>query len=262
MLKSVSIITVLIFVLATSLCYGADGFEYAPDPNTLALWHLNEGSGDELNDESPNKFTGVVEGNPDWDEEGWKMDETPGSSFAFDGATVINVGPQENLIFPEAITVEAWVFPISLDGWKLICCHWGGAVVGSWHLGVESGTAKFHINTSNGTAFAGTQQLTLEEWQHVAGTYDGKVIKLYINGEEIAATNHGGDFEPGDPNHDVIIGSKASREFQWNGLLDEVRISSVARKPVELSPNLTAPQAVEFSMNNLPTLWGGVKARY
>lgn len=251
--------TLLMTALFAAISYAAQGYEYLPDAQTIALWHMNEGTGDELKDESPNNFAGLVEGNPEWDEEGWKLDETPGSSFAFDGSALVNIGPQEKLIFPPAITIEAWVYPVDLSGWKLICCHWGAAVVGSWHMGVENGIAKLHINTDAGTAFAGTEQLALEEWQHVAGTYDGSKIKIYINGEETASTNHGGDFEPGDPEHDVTIGSKASRQFQWNGLMDEVRISSIARAPEELSPNLTEPQAVKYNSSNLPILWGKVK---
>ena len=254
--------TILVLTFAATLSYAAGGFEYAPDAHTLALWHMNEGDGDSVIDASPNGFDGVVEGSPGWDEEGWKKGGDPGSSFAFDGTTVINVGPQEALIVPEEITVEAWVYPEDLGGWKLICCHWGGAVVGSWHLGVEAGIAKFHISTGGGVGFTGIQQLNLQEWQHVAGTYDSNSIRLYINGEEIAETGHAGEFVPGDPNHDVIIGSKASREFHWNGLMDEVRISSVAREAAELSPNLTAPQSVEFGVQALPTLWGRLKGRH
>jgi hypothetical protein len=259
--KYLSVIVALVSVFAATLSYAAGGFEYAPDADTLALWHMNEG-GDKIVDASPNGFDGVVEGKADWGEEEWKKGGDPGRSFVFNGTTVINVGVEEKLIIPDAITVEAWVYPQDLSGWKLICCHWGGAVVGSWHLGVESGIAKFHISTENGVAFAGTQQLSLQEWQHVAGTYDSKTIRLYIDGQEVALTNHGGEFAPGDPNHDVVIGSKASREFQWNGLMDEVRISSVARDPAELSPNLEGPQAVGVNVRTLPALWAKIKSGY
>ncbi|MBD3181650.1 hypothetical protein GF312_05110 [Candidatus Poribacteria bacterium] len=260
-LYSICIVMLLLFIYAVSQSYAAQGFEYIPDAHTLALWHMDEGGGDELADESPNGFTGVVEGNPNWGEEDWKFDGNPGSSFVFDGNTLINIGPQEDLIFPEEITVEAWVYPESLDGWKLICTHWGGAVVGSWHFGVEAGTLKLHINTDAGTGFAGSQQLALQEWQHVAGTYDSETIRVYVNGVETDAVNHGGDFDPGNPEHDVIIGSKSSRELNWNGLIDEVRISSVARMPEELSPNLEGPQDVMYHVNSMPALWGALKSQ-
>lgn len=58
---------------------------------------------------------------------------------------------------------------------------------------------------------------------------------------------------------DVIIGSKNTRQFNWIGLMDEVRISGIARDAEVLSPNLAAPQAVEFTAVSLPIRWGQLK---
>lgn len=240
----------------------ATGFEYWPDADTLALWHFNENQGDEVLDTSPNGIESVVEGKADWDSnEEWNAAGSGGTSFIFDGSTVIAIPGDEKTVQPKnAITVEAWVYPEDLGGWKLICAQWGGAVVGSFHLGVEAGVPKFHINTGNGTAFAAASvSLELEQWQHVAGTYDSDTVRIYIDGEESGSAGHGGKLESGDPDFDVVIGSKSSREFQWRGLMDEVRISSKARDAAELSPNLSGPQAVEFSTNTLPIVWGSLK---
>lgn len=260
-------LTILIFCLLciSMIGFAATGFEYWAEQSTLALWHFNEDKGDSVNDESGNNIESTIEGNAQWDKnEDWNLESKEGSSFRFDGQTLIAVAGEEKTVQPEeSITVEAWVYPEDLAGWKLICTHWGGAVVGSFHLGVEAGVPKFHINTSQGTAFAAAlNQLNLQEWQHVAGSYDSDTIRLYINGEEVAKTSHGGELESGNPDFEVIIGSKASREFNWNGLLDEVRISSIARKPPELSPNLDAPQAILSSTQTLSALWGNLKKRF
>jgi hypothetical protein len=256
------------FLIAFLMCsivafaFAQTGFEYAPDNKTLALLHFSEGQGDKIGDESANKVETIVEGAAKWDKnEDWNAAGKSGSSFSFDGNTVIAIPNKVKAVQPEdAITVEAWVFPEYLTGWRLICCHWGGAVVGSYHLGINSGTANFHINTGKGTAFAGdVKQLELKKWQHVAGTYDGKTIRLFINGKEVGSTNHGDKLLSGDPTFEVIIGSKASREFKWMGLMDELRISSIARDVAELSPNLSGPQSVDFSVKSLPAFWGKIK---
>lgn len=44
-----------------------------------------------------------------------------------------------------------------------------------------------------------------------------------------------------------------------NGVEDEVRISGIARAAEVLSPNLAAPQAVEFTAVSLPIRWGQLK---
>ncbi len=254
----VSTIFTLILVFIATQAFAAEGFDYIPDADTLALWHFDADDGDEVTDSSPNKFNGVVEGNPDWADEGWKKEGEAGKAFLFDGTTLINVGKIKALINPDEITVEAWVYPEDLAGWKLICCNWGGAEVGAYHLGVEANVPKFHItNDAGATSFAGGGNLVVGEWQHVAGVYDGKSVMVYVNGELANEAKASGGFKDNDM--DVIIGSKDSRELQWNGRIDEVRISRVARKPQELSPNLIAPMAVK-SDGKLATTWANIRA--
>ena len=244
-------------VATASMAWAATGYEYLPDEDTVGLWHFNEGAGAEVMDESATAAEALVEGVAAWDgNEEWNSEASGGSAFAFDGGTLLAVANAVKALQPDVITVEAWVYPEDLGGWKLICTHWGGAIVGSYHLGVEGGTPKFHVNTSGGTSFAAAlEQLELQTWTHVAGVYDGSEVRIYINGEEAGAAASGGDLESGPADHDVVIGSKSSRQFQWNGLLDEVRVSDVARAADELSPNLSGPQAVDPSADTLPVVW-------
>jgi hypothetical protein len=251
-------------LLATaSVTWAATGYEYLPDANTVGLWHFNEGKGADVTDESATGAEALVEGAAAWDaNEDWNSEASGGTAFAFDGATLLAVANEVKDLQPDVITVEAWVYPEDLGGWKLICTHWGGAQVGRYHLGVDAGTPKFHINTSGGgTVFAGAvETLELQTWTHVAGTYDGDDVRLFINGEEVGIAAGGGDLEGVGAGHDVVIGGKASREFQWNGLLDEVRVSDIARNPDELSPNMTGPSAVDPAADSLPVVWGALRA--
>ena len=243
------------FFLTIGISFAAGGFEYLPDEATLGLWHFD---GDDVVDISDNDVKGEVEGKAAWDgNQEWNKENKPGKSFVFDGNTVISLGEADVLIPKVEITIEAWLYPEDLSGWRLIFTNWDGPP-GAYHLGVENGIAKFHINTEKGVAFAGAAKpLELEQWQHVAGIYDSKQIKLYIDGKEAGSTNHGGKLVGGG--YDVIIGSKNTRQFNWKGLMDEVRVSDVAREADVLSPNLDAPQAVEFSELTLPVLWGSLK---
>ena len=245
----------LLLFSTIGLSVAAGGFEYLPDEATLGLWHFD---GDDVVDISDNDVKGDVEGKAAWDEnQEWNEENKPGKSFVFDGNTVISLGEADVLIPKVEITIEAWLYPEDLSGWRLIFTNWDGPP-GAYHLGVENGIAKFHINTDKGVAFAGAAKpLELEQWQHVAGIYDSKQIKLYIDGKEAGSTNHGGKLVGGG--YDVIIGSKNTRQFNWKGLMDEVRVSDVAREADVLSPNLDAPQAVEFSELTLPVLWGSLK---
>ena len=243
------------FFSTIGFSFAAGGFEYLPDEATLGLWHFD---GDNVEDISDNGVKGDVEGKAVWDaNQDWNKENKPGKSFVFDGNTVISLGEAKVLIPKVEITIEAWVYPEDLSSWRLIFTNWDGPP-GAYHLGVQDGITKFHINTEKGVAFAAAAKpLELEQWQHIAGTYDSNQIKLYIDGKEVASTNHGGKLQ--GAGFDVIIGSKNTRQFKWKGLIDEVRISDVAREADVLSPNLDAPQAVEFSELTLPLLWGSLK---
>jgi len=258
MLRVIFICMAFLLVLAALKCWAGQGFEYVPDAHTLALYHLNEGKGDKVIDASPNKFDGKVEGKAEWNGEEWKKKGSPGHSFVFDGNTVINLGNVKELIKLDAITVEAWVFPEDLNGWRLICCNWAGPP-GAYHLACQNGMPRFHVHTDKGTADASGGKLEIGKWYHIAGSYDSRSgeIKLYIDGKLAASGKLGGKLADND--YDIVIGSKHTREFKWVGRIDEVRISDVAREPEELSPNLTKPPSPVSLLENLFTLWGLVK---
>ncbi len=249
-------------LVTASVAWGATGFEYRPDADTLALWHFNEKNGAEVVDESDNSVEAAIEGVATWDDnDDWNADGASGRSFSFDGATQLAIPNAVDVVQPDLITVEAWVYPTDLGGWKLIAAHWGGAIVGRFHLGVENAIPKFHVNAGGAVANAAASgALELDEWTHVAGTHDGSEVRIYINGEEDGSAAAKGDLEGAGGGHDVVIGSKASREFQWVGLLDEVRISGRARDPEELSPNLSGPQAVDPGADTLPVVWAGLRS--
>jgi hypothetical protein len=58
------------------------------------------------------------------------------------------------------------------------------------------------------------------QWTHVVGTYDGKDVKVYIDG-----VYKGSEYNPGvpDPTTRVDIGSFADYPDTWEGTLDDIR---------------------------------------
>jgi RHS repeat-associated protein len=82
----------------------------------------------------------------------------------------------------------------------------------------------FHYVTTNGAVLQ-------NHWTHVAGVYDGSVAKVYLNGRADASTLAvSGPIDYGTSG-DLAMGvrSATSPYNGWDGLMDEVRISSVAR---------------------------------
>jgi len=267
---------VAIFMLFIAVqAQAAQGFPYVPDEHTILLLHLDEGSGEEIIDSSKNSFNGVVEGNAKWDGEEWKKEGPSfGESFVFDGQTCVSFEKPSEILSPDcedAMTVEVWVYPEQLSGWNLILTCWGSSRDGGpLHLASDAGRPDIIIDTGTDGAMdpQGWMKITspkpfeLNEWQHVAATYDSEEGgKLYVNGELVGEQKHEGEiWVSGGEERDLVLGARHERSLKWIGQLDEVRISSVAREPEELSPNLKGPEAVS-PIGNLVITWGRIKSR-
>src|SRR5689334_6159263 len=91
----------------------------------------------------------------------------------------------------EAITIEAWVKPSSYPNSGAAVLrkdtNSGGTTQYSLNIGdgITPGTAHFNIGGFAGVT-GGT--IPLNVWTHVAGTYDRHLLRLYVNGVEVAAT--------------------------------------------------------------------------
>lgn len=91
------------------------------------------------------------------------------------------------------LTLEAWIYPTA---WKTNVYQ--GCILNKEGLNYQgymlrcgaSGTLNFNIGT--GTTWkelsSSSGALVLNTWQHVAGVYDGTVLKIYVNGVQVGST--------------------------------------------------------------------------
>ncbi|MEP6747898.1 MAG: LamG-like jellyroll fold domain-containing protein [Bacteroidota bacterium] len=98
-----------------------------------------------------------------------------------------------------------------------------------------------YLNGNNGPThflqMANPFKLDLNKWYHVAGTYDGKSVKYYVNGcLVIEAPFTGNLFQS---NYLTAIGNRSPCECeQFSGKIDEVRIWKVARTQQEIAASM------------------------
>lgn len=97
--------------------------------------------------------------------------------------------PDDASLRPALVTGEAWVYPYQsvFDG-TVLCKGAGSDGYYTWRLGISSGYPKLiskHQNNSY-NALTGPTRLPLNQWSHVAFTFDGSTTTLYVNGVAVS----------------------------------------------------------------------------
>ncbi|MBK9284614.1 MAG: T9SS type A sorting domain-containing protein [Sphingobacteriaceae bacterium] len=138
------------------------------------------------------------------------------------------------------LTFEAWVYPTSLTGVKAVGGNHGTTGSGSTQFWIRTNNASFDFAVyglvGNGYVSAGTA--TLNTWQHVAGTYDGTMLRLYVNGVQVG-TNAYNSASVAASGKQVWFGQNGFNE-EFNGSIDEVRIWNRALCAEEIQNNMNA----------------------
>lgn len=161
----------------------------------------------------------------------------------------INLGTAINAqIDPiNTFTVEAWVYPTTMQNglgndYGMIIGNYNTVFVDmQFMLRKEGANYAFWVNDSATTNFKNVtayNTVVLNQWQHIAGVWDGSSIKIYINGVLIATTNgvNGTSFK-NVPYNNIVIGENLSNE-KFIGNVDEIRLWSRALTQEEMSNNL------------------------
>jgi len=140
------------------------------------------------------------------------------------GCAVILSSP---LLSPaNAMTLECWVRSDSADqknNWFVNRVYGGGTNTG-YRMGLLDGKPCFEIPVTDWSHhLAASKALPLGRWVHLAGTFDGQTMRIYVDGEECGSMDRPGPVNPNDFN--LCLGSFAEdHAAHFTGLLDEVKL--------------------------------------
>jgi fibronectin type 3 domain-containing protein len=205
-------------------------------PGLVAAYSFDEGAGATLVDRAGNTNTGTIEGTAGWTTQGKNS-----GALTFDGfSTRVSVPSSASLNVTNGLTVEAWVYPtVTQTSWRAIVQKETDA----WfmHASSDAGTL---FPTVGGT-YAGNMAVTqasaaiaVNTWSHLALTYDGATLRLYVNGVLASSRAQTGALEAN--NTPMWIGSNTYNE-SFEGRIDDVRVYDHALSASELASDMNTP---------------------
>jgi len=210
---------------------------HASASGLVAAYAFNEGSGTTVTDSSGNNNNGNISGAT------WTSAGKYGSALSFNGSSsrvVINDSPSLDL--SSGMTLEAWVSPTSTPTfWQdviykqsdIYFLEAGSSV--SKHPPAVGATFSLH-----GDQFmAGVSGLAAKTWTHLAATYDGATLLLYVNGVQVASRAVSDSLTTSTS--PLQIGGDALYGQYFKGIIDEVRIYNRALAPSEIQNDMTTP---------------------
>lgn len=182
----------------------------------LAYYRLDEASGTTMGDSSGNTHNGIYIGSPTLNQTG--LLTTDGDKAAVFAANEYGSVTSAAWMTSAAFTVEAFIKCASSASTKTIGNRFATPI---WAMDVNSaGLARFYVVNSATSTFiaASTARVDDSATHHVAGTFDGTNVKLYVDGALVATTAFSGTLNTGSPNMEV---GRRSDGGYFTGTLDE-----------------------------------------
>src|SRR5258706_1355975 len=143
---------------------------------------------------------------------------------------------------PQQITIEAWIYPTRTGGVIAEDSYTNNISVG-WSLYLD-GTNKPVMRGSAAQCCADNAisavAVPLNTWSHVAGTFDGTYLRVYVGGQQQGIVQ--ANFSSLGSNNEILsIGTLnydyVSTTQYFQGRMDEIRLWRIARSGAEIQSN-------------------------
>jgi Concanavalin A-like lectin/glucanases superfamily len=232
------------------------GDSCVPVPEGIVSWWPGEsdpaGIAVDINDANKGRLRGDVSFAP----------AEVGEGFAFDGQGDFITVPNAHSLNPSSeITLEAWIFATGQEGAGAdLLSKDGEGSDRQYLLAIGANTQRFraHIGVLSGFRnFDGVTVVQLETWYHAAMTYDGAVLKLYVNGAlDGSLSVTGSIIRTSQP---VRIGGGSPdglAKYFFQGLIDEADIFDRALTDAEVQAIYQAGAGGKCRGQRASKLWG------
>lgn len=201
----------------------------------VAAYSFNEGSGTLVADLSGNANIGTLNGAT------WTAAGKFGGGLSFNGAGRVTVPDSSSLDLTSGMTLEAWVNPaVTANDWSTVLIKVQPLdLVYGLYAATPGNVADTQVVTSVKTSLEGVSGLPMNTWSHLAATYDGATLRLFVNGAQIGSRPVSGSVVTSAG--ELMIGGENIWGKYFRGILDEVRIYNHALSVAEIQADMNTP---------------------
>jgi len=230
-MKQALVLKFSVFILAVLI--GKDalfGQVLTCDSQTLLLYHFDKASGDSPTNACTGLAGGIATGTS-------IVTGKYGKARSFNGSSDY-IGISNAQGSGNNITIEAWVYVTGyasgVNDVKHIYMRRGNNA--DHKLGIKGPEGKLYFELGDGgfkfgaISVESSFPVNLNVWTHVAGTYDGSTMKVFMNGNQVKANT-----VPTNVSWSGLKGTDVGRDPDgqparyFKGYVDELRISKIAR---------------------------------
>jgi hypothetical protein len=197
-------------------------------PGLVAAYGFEESGGTAL-DSSGRGNTGTIR-------EATRVAGRFGQGLQFDGVNDwITVNDADSLDLSSGMTIEAWVKPSLLTGWRTILMKESATGLAyGLYANNDTNRPSVNVHAAGGAEqdIRGTATLSTTAWTHVAATHDGSTLRLYVSGTQVATRAFASALAA--TSQPLRIGGNAVWNEWFSGQLDEVRVYNRALTAAEI----------------------------
>jgi hypothetical protein len=196
----------------------------------IGWWMFDEGTGTTVADSSGAGHDGFfVDSTPEW------VPGMYGTALEFDGTDKVEIPDHADFHLTNAMSVTLWMQP-------------AGEQASSAKLFIKQKSGQYpyslqYDDTGQGlfaTVNASTRYDTAPhipdfpgDWAHICFTYNGSILILHKDGEEVASVNTSGQIQQN--NLSLSIGCRLDYAQNFNGIIDDVRLFNRELSPDEIN---------------------------
>jgi hypothetical protein len=168
-----------------------------------------------------------------------------GYALSYDGVRdFVSVPSSASLNPTSQITVETWIKPSSLASSQISLGGTWDDITGAnrtYLFFIGNGKAQFYVSHTGADAPNASSTTTLQvgKWYHLAGTFDGSNINLYVNGVLEGTASSPGAIHTNT--HPLYVGKSdgdLGNSADFGGTIDEFRVWNVARAQAQIQANM------------------------